>query len=232
MLINRPFEFRKAVNVFAHHDSTIVMKLYYSQGACSLAPHIILEELGISYTAQQIQFDKGDADTAEFRKMSPFGYVPVLEMTNGTFLTEGVAIQLYLADQNPAMNLAPRSGTFERAKLYEWMTLLSTEIHKGFNPLFGPQAFSKTPAGAEEVKTAVMETLGRKLDMVDTLIANKTYVMGDQFTIADAYLFTLFNWTNYVGMKREKWPNLLAHSKTMMTRPAVRRVMESEDLLD
>jgi len=208
------------------------MKLYYSQGACSLAPHIILEELGISYTAQQIQFDKGDADTAEFRKMSPFGYVPVLEMTNGTFLTEGVAIQLYLADQNPAMNLAPRSGTFERAKLYEWMTLLSTEIHKGFNPLFGPQAFSKTPAGAEEVKTAVMETLGRKLDMVDTLIANKTYVMGDQFTIAEGYLFTLLNWTNYVGMKREKWPNLLAHSKTMMTRPAVRRVMESEDLLD
>ncbi len=208
------------------------MKLFYSQGACSLAPHILLEEIGLPYTAQQISFDNGDGEKPEFKKMSPFGYIPILETNDGEFLTEGVAIQLFIADQKSEMNFAPRAGSFERVKLHQWMNLIATEIHKGFSPLFGPQAYSKTPAGAEEVKSVCTEALGKKLDIVDSLLANKKYVMGDQFTTADAYLFTVFSWSNYVGLKREKWPNLVAHAKTMMERPAVRRVMEAEDLLD
>ncbi len=208
------------------------MKLYYSQGACSLAPHILLEESGLPYTAQQIIFDNGDGDTPEFKKLSPFGYIPVLELADGKTLTEGVAIQLYIADQKPEMNLAPRAGTFERAKLHEWMTLISSEIHKGYGILFAASAYTKTPSGLEEFKSSAQEMLGRKLDTLNGLLANKKYVMGDQFTTADAYLFTIFTWTPYVGMNRDKWPNIVAHAKTMMERPAVRRVMAAEDLLD
>lgn len=208
------------------------MKLYYSPGACSLAPHILLEESGLPYTAQKIIFDQGDGDTEEFKKLSPFGYIPILELSDGRVLSEGVAIQLYIADQVPALNLVPRAGSFERAKLHGWMTLISSEIHKGFTPLFGPQAYSTTPAGAEEVKTACRDSLGKKLTILNSLLGNTKYIMGEQFTPADSYLFVIFGWAEYVGLKKETWPNLCAHAKTMMERPAVIRAMKSEGLLD
>lgn len=208
------------------------MKLYYSQGVCSLAPHIILEELGIPYTAQQVEFDKGDGDRPEFLKLNPMGAVPVLELSNGEAITEGVAIQQYLADLKPEMGLAPRAGTMERVRLQESLNFIATELHKGIGILFAPQLYTKTPAGAEEFKSAAMEIAGKKIDLMEIKLGKKPFVMGDKYSIADAYLFTVFGWAKYVGLRSEKWPNLVAHSKRMMERPAVRRTMEMEDLLD
>lgn len=209
-----------------------LMKLYYSPGACSLAPHIILEELGLPYTAQQINFAQGDNERPEFLKLSPMGAVPVLELNDGQALTEGVAIDQYLADLKPEMNLAPRNGTFERVRCQEWLNFISMELHKSIGALFAPQAFARSPAALEEVKSGLTEIAGAKLDLAERKLGMKKFALGDDFSIADAYLFTIFGWTNYVGLKREKWPNLVAHSKRVMERPAVRRTMIMEGLLD
>lgn len=208
------------------------MKLYYSQGACSLAPHIILEELGIPYTAQQIEFSKGDNERPEFLRLNPMGAVPVLELPNGEALTEGVAIQQYLADLKPELNLAPRNGTFERVRCQEWLNFISTEIHKSIGALFSPQMFAQSPAALEEVKKSLIENAGLKLDLAEKKLGAKKFLLGDHYSIADVYLFTVFSWTPYVGLKTEKWPNLVAHSKRLMERPAVRRTMMMEELLD
>ncbi len=207
------------------------MKLYYSQGACSLAPHIVLEELGIPYTAQQVVMDKGENERPEFLKLNPMGAVPILELSNGEAITEGVAIQQYLADLKPEMNLAPRNGTFERVRLQEWLNFISTELHKSVGGLFAVAAYAQNPAAQEEVKKNMVEMAGKKLDIADKKLGTKKFVLGDTYSVADAYLFTIFGWTNYVGLKADKWPNLVAHSKRMMERPAVRRTMEIEDLL-
>jgi glutathione S-transferase len=207
------------------------MKLYYSQGACSLAPHIILEELGIPYTAQQVVMDNGENERPEFLKLNPMAAVPVLELSNGEAITEGVAIQQYLADLKPEMNLAPRNGTFERVRCQEWLNFISTELHKSVGAIFAVAAYAQAPAAQEEVKKNLIEMAGKKLDVADKKLGTKKYVMGDTYSIADAYLFTIFGWTAYVGLKSEKWPNLVAHSNRMMERPAVRRTMEIEDLL-
>lgn len=208
------------------------MKLYYSQGACSLAPHIILEELGIPYTAQQVVMDKGENERPEFLKLNPMGAVPVLETTDGKVITEGVAIQQYLADLKPELNLAPRNGTFERTQLQEWLNFISTELHKSVGSIFAVGAYAQTPAAQEEVKKNMIEMAGKKLDVAEKLLGTKKFVMGDTFTVADAYLFTIFSWTPYVGLRQEKWPNLIAHTKRVMERPAVRRTMAAEELLD
>lgn len=208
------------------------MKLYYSQGACSLAPHIILEELGIPYTAQRLEFAKGDNERPEFLKLNPMGAVPVLELNDRQALTEGVAIQQYLADLKPELNLAPRNGTFERVRCQEWLNFIATELHKGVGALFAPQMFAQSPAALEEVKKGMIANAGGKLDLAERKLGPKKFVLGDAYSIADAYLFTIFRWVGYVGLKTEKWPNLVAHSKRVMERPAVRRTMMMEDLLD
>jgi glutathione S-transferase len=208
------------------------MKLYYSQGACSLSPHIVLEELGMPYTAQQLEMSKGENERPEFLKLNPMGAVPVLELPNGEAITEGVAIVQYLADLKPEMNLAPRNGTFERVRCQEWLNFISTELHKSVGALFSPQSYASAPAAVEEVKKNLVEMAGKKLDIANLKLGVKKFVLGDTYSVADAYLFTIFTWTNYVGLKTDQWPNLVAHSKRMMERPAVRRVMQMEDLLD
>ena len=195
------------------------MKLYYSPGACSLAPHIILEELGIPYTAQQVVFDNGDGDRPEFLKLSPMGVVPVLELPNGEALTEGVAIQQYLADLKPELDLAPRNGTFERVRLQEWLNFIATEVHKSVGGIFGIAGLAQSPAALEEVKKNMLDRAGGRLDLTEKKLGTKKWVLGDRYSIADVYLFTIFTWVPYVGLRTEKWPNLVAHSKRMMERP-------------
>jgi glutathione S-transferase len=208
------------------------MKLYYSQGACSLAPHIILEELGIPYTAQQVVMDNGDNERPEFLKLNPMAAVPVLELANGEVLTEGAAIQQYLADLKPELHLAPRPGTFERVRLQEWLNFIATELHKSIGGIFGIRGLAQSPAALEEVKKNMIQGAGEKLDIAEKKLGTKKFVLGDTYSIADAYLFTIFSWAPYVGLKSEKWPNLVAHSKRMMERPAVLRTMKQEELLD
>ena len=201
------------------------MKLYYSPGACSLSPHIALEEAGLPYEAIAAPTKTHKlADGTDYYTINPLGYVPLLVLDDGRQLREGPAIVQYIADLAPAKNLAPANGTFERAKLQEWLNYIGTELHKGFSPLFNPA----TPA---DFKTAVIARLQDRLKFTDGLLANTTYVMGDTFTVADGYLFTVTNWAPLVGVDLSGYANLLAFRARVAARPAVVAAMKAEGLI-
>ena len=201
------------------------MKLYYSPGACSLSPHSALEEAGLPYEAIAAPTKTHKlADGTDYYTINPLGYVPLLVLDDGRQLREGPAIVQYIADLAPAKNLAPANGTFERAKLQEWLNYIGTELHKGFSPLFNPA----TPA---DFKTAVIARLQDRLKFTDGLLANTTYVMGDTFTVADGYLFTVTNWAPLVGVDLSGYANLLAFRARVAARPAVVAAMKGEGLI-
>lgn len=201
------------------------MKLYYSPGACSLSPHIALHEAGIRFEAIPAPTKTHKLpDGTDYYTINPLGYVPLLELDDGRRLREGPAIVQYIADQVPAKQLAPANGTFERYQLQEWLTFIGTEIHKTFSPLFNPA----TPA---EVKSATMERLSSRLAWVDGELSGKKYLMGDNFTVADGYLFTVTNWAQYVGLDLSAFKNLLAYRALVGSRPAVVAAMKAEGLV-
>jgi glutathione S-transferase len=201
------------------------MKLYYSPGACSLSPHIVLKESGLSFEAIAAPTKTHQlADGTDYYTINPLGYVPLLVLDNGTQLREGPAIVQYLADQVPDKKLAPSNGTFERYKLQEWLTFIGTELHKGFSPLF-------TPGMPEEAKTMAKTRLNLRLQWVDGELAKTNYLMGDTFTVADAYLFTVSNWTSHVGIDLTPFTNLLAFRARVGARPAVIAAMMAEGLI-
>jgi len=207
------------------------MKLYYSPGACSLAQHIILEELGIPYTAQQVSFEKGDLNTPEFLRINPFGAIPTLVLTDGTVITEGVAITQYLADQKPSANLAPRAGSMERTKLQEYMNFIATELHKGFSPLWSPERYVTDPNAQTEFVTNVKKNLDERLEIFNTWLNGKTYLMGNTFTIADAYAFTIISWSKLVDVKIDRFSNIPGYLSRVAERPAVLRTLKNEGLI-
>ena len=201
------------------------MKLYYSPGACSLSPHIVLHESGLPFTGVLASTKtKKLQDGTDFHTINELGYVPVLELDNGERLREGPAIVQYLADQVPGKNLAPANGTMERYRLQEWLTFIGTELHKGFSPLFGGGA-------NDEYKAAVKERLLGRLAWVDAQLAGRDYLMGQQFTVADAYLFTVSGWPRVVGMDLSHLPHLMAYRKRVGERPAVVAAMKAEGLI-
>ncbi|MGD9774337.1 glutathione transferase GstA [Diaphorobacter sp.] len=201
------------------------MKLYYSPGACSLSPHIVLHEAGLAYTPVLASTKSHKLqDGTDFYSINPLGYVPVLELDDGTRLREGPAIVQYLADQAPHKNLAPANGTLARYRLQEWLTFIGTEIHKGFSPLFKPG----TP---EDYKPQVREQLLSRLQWVDGELAHKSYLMGEHFSVADAYLFTVTNWAAYVQLDISGLKNLAAYRERIAARPAVQAAMKAEGLL-
>lgn len=201
------------------------MKLYYSPGACSLSPHIALKESGLAFEAIAAPTKTHKlADGTDYYTINPLGYVPLLVLDDGTQLREGQVIVQYIADQVPAKQLAPANGTFARYKLQEWLSFISTELHKGFSPLF-------TPGMPEEAKTIAKTRLDSRLKWVDGELANKTYLMGDTFTVADGYLFTVANWTKHVGMDISGMSNLGAFMGSVGTRPAVQDALRAEGLL-
>ncbi|HPU21000.1 MAG TPA: glutathione transferase GstA [Alicycliphilus sp.] len=201
------------------------MKLYYSPGACSLSPHIVLHEAGLAYEPVLASTKTHQlADGTDFYTINPLGYVPVLELDDGTRLREGPAIVQYLADQAPHKNLAPAHGTLGRYRLQEWLTFIGTEIHKSFSPLFVPS----TP---EDYKPQVKQRLLARLQWVDSELAGKPYLMGEQFSVADAYLFTVTNWGQYVGLDISQLKNLVAYRERIAARPAVQAAMKAEGLL-
>jgi glutathione S-transferase len=201
------------------------MKLYYAPGACSLSPHIVARELGIP-----VELKKVDTKTktmeggGDYWKVNARGYVPALELDNGEILTEGPAIVQYLADQKPEAGFAPKPGTFERYRLQEWLNFLTSEIHKQFSPLFKPN----TP---EEYKKIAKENLATRFDWLEKQLAGRDYLMGKQFTVADAYLFVLINWTKPTQIDLAKWPNLAAFQKRIAGRPKVKEAMQAEGLI-
>ncbi|MFZ6748741.1 glutathione transferase GstA [Undibacterium sp. Ren11W] len=201
------------------------MKLYYSAGACSLSPHIALEEAGLKYEAISAPTKTHQLpDGSDYYKINPLGYVPLLVLDDGRQLREGPAIVQYIADQVPDKKLAPANGSFERSKLQEWLNFIGTEIHKGFSPLFNPA----TPA---DYKPMVMARLAERLKFTDGELAGKTYLMGDTFTVADGYLFTVTNWAQFVGLDISSFTNLLAFRARVAARPAVIAAMTAEGLL-
>ena len=201
------------------------MKLYYSAGACSLSPHIVLEEAGLKYEAISAPTKTHQLpDGSDYYKINPLGYVPLLVLDDGRQLREGPAIVQYIADQVPDKHLAPANGSFERAKLQEWLNFIGTEIHKGFSPLFNPA----TPA---DYKPMVLSRLAERLKFTDAELAGKQYLMGETFTVADAYLFTVTNWAQFVGLDISGLSNLLAFRARVAARPAVIAAMTAEGLL-
>lgn len=160
----------------------------------------------------------------DYWKINARGYVPALELDNGEILTEGPAIVQYLADQKPESGLAPKAGTLERYRLQEWLNFLTSEVHKQFSPLFRPT----TP---EDYKPIAKQYIATRFDWLDKQLAGKEYLMGKQFTVADAYLFVLLNWTKAQQIDLSKWPNLAAFQKRVAERPKVKQAMQAEGLI-
>jgi len=201
------------------------MKLYYSPGACSLSPHIALHEAGLAFEAVPAPTKTHQLpDGTDYYTINPLGYVPLLELDNGERLREGPAIVQYIADQVPQKNLAPANGTMARYRLQEWLTFIGTEIHKGFSPLFNP-------ATPEEFKTATKTKLSQRLAWVDSQLAGQQYLMGENFTVADGYLFTVTNWAPRVGVDITGLANLVTYRERVGARPAVQAAMKAEGLL-
>ncbi len=198
------------------------MKLYYSPGACSLASHIVAREAGIDLELEKV--DMGTKKTAsgeDFLALNPKGYVPALVLDDGELLTEGTAIMQYLADLQPASGLAPPNGTLPRYRLQAMLGYINSEIHKNYSPLFNRKT-------SPEVREERVECLRKRYALVESILGNGECLFGDQFTAADAYLFTVTQWARLVKVDLSEFPNLLAFQQRVAARPAVQAAMQAE----
>jgi glutathione S-transferase len=201
------------------------MKLYYSPGACSLSPHIVLLETGLPYTLVKTDLKtKKTEGGADYLTINSKGAVPALELDDGRVLTEGPAIVQYLADQKPESGLAPRAGTFERYQLMEMLNYITSEVHKAFSPLFNPES-------SAEMKQASVSALTKKFDWLAGFLGARNFLLGSTFTVADAYLFTVLKWTRIVKIDLSKWPALAAYQAGIAQRPKVQAALKEEGLL-
>jgi glutathione S-transferase len=201
------------------------MKLYYSPGACSLSPHIVLREAGLAFEPVMAPTKTHKLpDGTDYYTINPLGYVPMLELDDGTRLREGPAIVQYVADQVPLRNLAPANGTLPRYRLQEWLTFIGTELHKNFGPLFNTTM-------PEEAKTMARDKLANRFSFVNKELEGKEYLMGDHFTVPDAYLYTVTRWAKAMALDTSGYPNLMAHNARVEARPAVQEALKHEKLL-
>lgn len=199
------------------------MKLFYIPGACSLAPHIVAEELGIALELDKVEAGRGQSGV-DYVALNPKGYVPALALDEGGLLTETQVIVQYLADRKPEANLIPRPGTMERYRVVEWLAYIATELHKRYSPLF-----NKGLSEAErQTHTAALE---KRLDLVERALDGKDFLSGSQFTVADAYLYTVLNWSRAVKLDLTRWPALNAFRKRVGVRPAVQAAARAEGLV-
>jgi glutathione S-transferase len=207
---------------FTNEDA---MKLYYSPGACSLSPHIVVREAGLPFTLVKASTKTHQLDDGtDYYTINPKGYVPLLELDNGERLSEGPAIVQYLADRNPASGLAPPAGTMERYRLQEWLNFISSELHKQFSPMFA----ANTPA---EYKELLKDKISKRFDWLSGQLQGRDYLLAKQFTAADAYLYTILRWTNFVGLDLKRWPVLAAYAARVESRPKVQEALVAEGLI-
>jgi glutathione S-transferase len=200
------------------------MKLYYAPGACSLSPDIVLKELGLPHELVKVSTKtKKMEDGGDYLQVNPKGYVPALELDDGQRLTEGPAIVQYLADQVPAAKLAPPNGTMERYRLQEWLNFITSELHKQFSPLFYPTT-------SDETKEAQRAKIAGRYTWLNQKLEGKDYLMGERFTVADAYLFTILRWSNPSGIDLAKWPVLAQYVARVAARPKVQAALKAEGL--
>lgn len=199
--------------------------LYFAPGACSLSPHIALKEAGLSFTAEQVDLKTKQLKSGgDFLKINPKGQVPSLKLPNGEILTEGPALVQWIADQAPQAHLAPANGTLARYRLQEWLNYVSTEIHKGFSPLFNP-------ATPDAYKAIVKDNLAKKFATLNAHFGQHKFLMGDSFSVADGYCFTCVNWANFTGIDLSPYPNLQAFMARVAGRPKVHEAMKAEGLV-
>ncbi len=200
------------------------MKLYYAPGACSLSPHIVLRETGTAFDLVKTDLAaKKTEDGRDFLEVNPDGYVPVLELDDGARLTEGPAIVQYIADKAGATNIAPPNGGLERYRMQSWLNYISTELHKGFGPLFDPSVSGET-------RNYVIGRLHRRFARLDRILASRAYLMGDAYTLPDAYAFTVLRWPEMVGVDMSAYPNIAAYVARIASRPAVSAALRAEGL--
>lgn len=201
------------------------MKLYFAPGACSLSPHIVLRESGTQFDLEQVNNqEKKTKSGIDYWTINPKGQVPVLEFDNGERLTEGPVIVQYIADKKPDSGLVPPAGTPERYRVQEWLNFITSELHKTFGPIFRPT----TP---DAYKTISKENLGKRFDWLNKELAGRQCLMGDKFTVADAYLFTVLRWSSRIDIDLGKWPNLKAYVDRVAARPKVQEAMKAEGLI-
>jgi glutathione S-transferase len=202
------------------------MKLYYTPGACSLSPHIVLREAGAQFGLVRVDLKTHRTESGQdFTEINPKGYVPVLQLDDGRLLTEGVAIVQYIADTFPSTKLAPIAGTFERAQLQEQLNFIATEFHKAFSPLFSPDI-------SDTARTAAIKKIESRLDLFEhTFSDGRHYLLGNDFSVADAYLFTISTWTGHMKIDLKKWPKLAAFVERVRARPKVQEALKAEGLL-
>jgi glutathione S-transferase len=200
------------------------MKLYYTPGACSLAPHICLREASLSFDLVKTDIrTKKLEDGSDFGAVNSKGYVPALRLDNGDVLTENGAILQYIGDRNPAAKLLPAAGTLERYRVIEWISYINSEIHKSYSPLFYPTS--------DDVKTFARGNLSNRLGWLNGALGSKKHLTGDPFTVADAYLFVVLNWGAHVNVDIGQWANLKRLQETVGARPRVIEALKAEGLI-
>ncbi len=200
------------------------MKLFIKPGACSLSPHIVLEELGLTYTTEKVDTKTKKTESgSDYLAINPNGYVPALQLDDGTVLTEGPAIVQYLADLKPEKKLAPANGTLARYQLQSWLTFVGMELHRNFTPQFNPTA-------SQDWKDAARANIERRLVWVNEQLVGRDYLMGADFTVADAYLSTVVGWANVVKIDISALTHLTAYLARVAARPAVQAARKAEGL--
>ena len=200
------------------------MKLYFSPGACSLSPHIVLLEAGLDFSAERVDLrEKKTAAGEDFRAINPKGYVPALALDDGTLLTEGAAIVQYLADLAPGAGLLPPVGEVARYKVIGWLNYISAELHKNFGPLFNP-------AATEDMTAHARKMLALRLEYLAAQLAGRDY-LETRFSVADAYLFTVLGWADVVKLSLADWPVLGEYRARVAARPAVQQALREEGLV-
>jgi glutathione S-transferase len=201
------------------------MKLYYAPGACSLSPHIVLLEAGLPFSMEKVDLKtKKTEKGTDYLTINSKGGVPALQMDDGRVLTEGPAVVQYLADLKPESALAPPPGSFERYRLIELLNYITSELHKGFSPLFNPGI-------SADWKAAVLQNLDKKFQWLNAYLGNKNYLMGDTFTVADSYLFTVLSWSSHFAIDLAKYHALTAYLARVGHRPKVQEALKAEGLI-
>jgi glutathione S-transferase len=200
------------------------MKLFYTPGACSLSPHIVLCELGLAHELEKVDLRSHTTDSgADYYAINPKGYVPALQLENGQILTEGPAIVQYLADLKTEAGLLPAAGTLERARVQEWLSFIGTELHKNFSPLFNPSS-------SDDVKNAARASIAKRLSYVEQALSGQSFLAGEQFSVADAYLFVILAWCQHMQIDLAPYPAVVAFQQRVAVRPAVQQALKVEGL--
>lgn len=205
------------------------MQLFYAPGACSMAAHIVLEELKQSYQAVRVDFKTHTiANGEDYYKINPLGSVPALKLDDGNIITQNIAILTYLGELDPKHHLIPKCGSFERTRCNEWLALCSTDLHKAFGPLFKPDHFVSSDGAKAELKQHVEANVKSMMGFVDKKLSSEHYALGEYFSVVDAYLFVFSRWVSHLKMPMVSWPNYAALAQRVEARAAVQQVLQQE----